>query len=363
MVSASAPIYPHTLIRPPDDFDPTRHRKWLQLQPHKPNSLSVCSYNLLSQHYVWEKVFGYLDPNYLDWNYRFPLIQKTVQQLQCDILCFQELEYLVYRDWRIPGYTLHYVRKPPPLYWGTKLEDNMDGVGIYVKSNRFTVLHSQEINFGKYLLLLQTKFDLTSDLMNRLVPRNTVALLLKLYDKHCDRNIYIANTHLYWSPKYNDVKVLQTKILLELLKDFVDEEDPTLVLCGDFNSTPDLLVFRLLRDREIDIKHSGEFRHFDYGSRLQNEALVDGKVKSPFLLAPAYGPLLEENLHFTSFTRSLTAVLDHIWLLPNKLAVCKVLGEVSTSYLDGEHVEGFPNNEFPSDHIPLVSELAYIDPV
>lgn len=373
-ITDGLPLYPHAQVQLPPDYDPTRYRPWITLNPNvvdRRRRISVMSYNLLSQHYVWKKVFGYLQQEYLDWpHYRFPLINKTIESLKCDIMCFQELECLVYRDhwkWHFPhaGYKSVYARKLKPGYWGDRPADHMDGVGIFVNSERFDVVDSQVVHFADYIRQHRDKFSVTNDVAQRVLSRNTVAALMKLHDKLNDKTVYVTNTHLYWSPKFNDVKAYQTKLLLSILKDFVGEPDPHIIMCGDFNASSHSLVYQLLNTGEVDLDAATEFRPFNYGSVINNEILIDSKMRNPFHLSPAYGALLQESvysghkLNFTSYTRALTAVLDHIWFTRDNLAVYKVLGEVEARYTLNNTVRGFPNRDFPSDHIPLVSEVSY----
>ncbi|CAH2350550.1 RNA exonuclease Ngl1p [[Candida] railenensis] len=378
---SSNSISPHTTKSPPIDFDATKYRKWIDLNSSKSsngtsnNNISVLSYNLLSQHYMWNQVFGYLNEDYLDWyGYRFPLINQSIQQFACDIMCFQELECRVfYEHWAeniIPGknYESLYLRKPEPTYWGDQPLDCMDGVAIAVNTDRFEILDSQELNYGEFIKEHPDEFDFTEDLQNRVIPRNTVALLVKLLDKETNERIYVTNTHLYWSPKFNDVKVLQTKILLLVLQEFIEPQDlkaPRIIMCGDFNSTPTSNVYKLLETGKLDTTLSEEFLPYNYGSsKFCNQSMVDGIIYNPFNLETAYRPILDDTLEddylqFTSYTKSLTAILDHIWYSTKNFEVERILGEVDKKYLDSLEIKGFPNSQFPSDHIPLVTEIGY----
>lgn len=364
-------IYPHTLAQLPRDFDATKYRKWIEFGTLAKPKVSVMSFNLLSQHYVWQKVFGDLDQEYLDWpHYRFPLINETIEQFSSDIMCFQELESLVYHNaWQnkfpLKNYVLFYVRKPNPRYWGNKPPEFMDGVGIFINSDRFEVLDHRNFNFSRYIANNEKRFDITQDVSARVLPRNTVALFLKLRDKITDKIIYVTNTHLYWLPQFNDVKLIQAKLLLNELARMVDDDgedmgNARIIMCGDYNSTPELLVYKLFANRKLDVQHRAEFEGFDYGHLFDGEPVLT-IVKNPFALSPAYGPLLNEdnaeNLEFTSFTKDLTEVLDHIWYSSKNFQVCKVLGKVEKAYC--ERARGFPDKNFPSDHIPLVTEFAY----
>ncbi|CCE82083.1 Piso0_002779 [Millerozyma farinosa CBS 7064] len=359
--------------RIPSDYDATRYRKWIRLdnETEPEHKVSVMSYNMLCQHYMWKQVYGTKRQYYLDWpTYRFPLLNKSIKQLQCDIMCFQEMECALYKNFWSRGfpsdkYTSRYVRKSVPGYWGSLPEDYVDGVGIFVNQDRLEILDERRINFGKYITEHAERFSITPDLRERMVVRNTVALLLKLRDKTTNKTIYVTNTHLYWSPRFNDVKVLQTKLLLDSLRDFMapeDRKDPCAIVCGDFNCNPNSIVFQLLKTGALRLDACKEFESCSYGPRFNNENISGGLLTSPFQLSWAYEKIKTapaDKFFFTTYTRNFTDILDHIWYTNHTLAVSKLLGSVEHAYYDREDVKGFPNREFPSDHIPLVTELKY----
>lgn len=363
----------------PSDFDATKYRSWVQFNTPAActnQTVSVMSYNLLSRHYVWKPVFGYLDQEYLNWSdYRFPLINRIIRQFNCDIMCFQEMEHLVYekfwsKSFPSSNYQSFYLRKPKPMYWGEKPLENMDGVGIFVNKDKFEVLEQQQINFGEYILQHHTKFNVTKATAERVIPRNTVALLLKLRDKRNDKILYVSNTHLYWSPDFNDVKLIQTKLLLNILRDFIDASstsNPCIIMCGDFNSNPSSSVFKLLSSGKLDACKCCEFDHHDHAHKSDSDLFHKGLLEHPFHLSCAYELILpgshgsaRKKLEFTSFSKSLIDVVDHIWYSNAHFRVTKLLGEVDPLYFRGKTIVGFPDSQFPSDHIPLVTELAYI---
>lgn len=377
-------------VLPPKDFDATKYRRWVQLSNPKDlnDTFTLMTFNLLSRHYMWKQVFGYLRPDYLKWtNYRFPLLNQTIKQFNCDLMCFQEMEYFMYEHhWKhqFPdsSYKSYFVKKPLPPYWDDAPCDFIDGVGIFVNTARFDVVDELHVNFGEYILQNMHDFQYTKDLETRVIPRNTVALILKLYDKVAKKFTYVTNTHLYWSPKFNDVKLLQIKLLLNILDDFIDEVDPRLIILGDLNSKPDSNVYKLLNINsscDIDTIHEGsyldptipkekvsikihecsEFEGLDYGS---NNQLISkyNEINNPYDLVNIYQTLINLNkLTFTTYTRSLNMVVDHIFISKHHFRPIKVLSEVDNSYCESCIVKGFPNEQFPSDHIPLVAEIGY----
>ena len=325
---------------------------------------SVMSYNLLLRHYMWPHVYQSLPQEYLDWDsYRFPLINKTIKQMNCDIMCFQEMEYFLYKKfWSklfpTSEYESFFIQKSSINQ--SRSSEKIDGVGIFINTKRFQVLDERKINFAKLVMKHQTKFQFTKDFVSRLLPRNTVAIILKLHDKYTDKIVYVTNTHLYWSPQFNDVKVLQTKLLLAELKNYIKEnyKDASVIFLGDLNSNFNSDVYRLLSEGLVDSTTAKSFSGKNYG--LGN-ALIDhnGKIQSPFNLSSAYQTLKDTNmLNFTSFAPSFADVLDHIFVSEN-IHVHKVISGVDNDYCKNLPVRGFPNDQFPSDHIPIAAEVSY----
>ncbi|RCK63411.1 Glucose-repressible alcohol dehydrogenase transcriptional effector [Candida viswanathii] len=340
-------------------YDATRYRKWVSISPKK-SDLSIMSFNLLSRHYTWH--LRSVDKKYLDWaTYRFPLINQTISQLQSDIMCLQEVEYLVYKlywshNFPNANYTSHYAKKTLPDSWGMPL-DYIDGVAVFVNTQKFDVLDKKEIHFANHISSHKDEFELTEDLQKRMLPRNTVALIVKLYDKVAHKTVYVANTHLYWSPQYNDVKTLQMKLLLNELNKWITEEDAYVLLAGDLNSTLHSSVIRILSSTGVNVSDCWAFRDYDYGS---DNCFVSGNgdIKNPFDFQNVYAPLIDSNtLKFTSHTTGYTGVLDHIFASKIKFEVTKLLGGVDKNYAAPN---GFPDAQFPSDHIPIAAEISYI---
>ena len=67
--------------------------------------------------------------------------------------------------------------------------------------------------------------------------------------------ILVVNVHLLWDPDCVDIKLLQATTLLRKIKEVVENcADITAVLvCGDFNSTPDCAAFKLLISGKLEL--------------------------------------------------------------------------------------------------------------
>ena len=76
--------------------------------------------------------------------------------------------------------------------------------------------------------------------------KDNIAVVVILEFKDTKQRIIVANTHIHWNPEYSDVKLIQTQIFLEELtkirekyKALQNNIDLPMIVCGDFNSTPD----------------------------------------------------------------------------------------------------------------------------
>ncbi|GMG28372.1 unnamed protein product [Ambrosiozyma monospora] len=75
----------------------------------------------------------------------------------------------------------------------------------------------------------------------------------------------------------------------------------------------------------------------------------------PFHLKSACDAVNE--LPFTNFTPTFTQVIDYIWYSTPTLTVRGLLGEVDKEY--AKKVIGFPNPDFASDHLSLISRFEF----
>ncbi|XP_031745863.1 carbon catabolite repressor protein 4 homolog 4-like isoform X3 [Cucumis sativus] len=93
--------------------------------------------------------------------------------------------------------------------------------------------------------------------------------------------VILANTHLCWDPEWADVKLAQAKYLLSRLarfKSLVAEKfecTPSVLLAGDFNSTPGDKVHIVLYTYVCNILKMGPLGIYDGFSETQTESQVE----------------------------------------------------------------------------------------
>lgn len=169
-----------------------------------------------------------------------------------------------------------------------------------------------------------------------------VLALFRLKDPYC-RHLIVANTHIYWDPKWVDVKLAQVKYLLSRLVQFkrIVTRDfacsPSIIVAGDFNSTPGDEVYQYI----VSGASAGSLSETDDESPLPLNSLYAYTRGEP---------------QFTNCTPGFTGTLDYILFSPS--------GDIKpVSYLeipDSESpdvIGGLPNYYHPSDHLPIGAEF------
>lgn len=95
--------------------------------------------------------------------------------------------------------------------------------------------------------------------LKRILQRTTILQLVELEELASGRRLVMANTHLYFHPNADHIRLVQSIAGLRLAqhlasnsKDQGNLDGAALVFCGDFNSCPGSGVFELMTLQRID---------------------------------------------------------------------------------------------------------------
>jgi CCR4-NOT transcription complex subunit 6 len=200
------------------------------------------------------------------------------------------------------------------------------------------------------------EFRQSADIFNRVMPKDNIALVALLRHVATGEDVVVANPHMTWDPAFADVKLVQTALFMDELgrryrraPSSTGGAGPPLVICGDFNSLPGSAVYQFVANGHLAKGHA-DLAGRAYGPYTEED------LHHRFRLASAYAPLGE--LPFTNRTPGFTGTIDFVWYSLDRLAVCAVLGPVPQDYSD--RIVGMPNVHFPSDHVSLCVELAFL---
>jgi CCR4-NOT transcription complex subunit 6 len=110
---------------------------------YNPFSFSVASYNILADSIVDMGMYHYVDPIYMDKQYRMKLVLNDLKTLSSDIVCLQECEQSVFdflkSNLSTPPIDGLFLRKSGLM---------VDGVATLWNSSKFTKLSSTSIDLN-----------------------------------------------------------------------------------------------------------------------------------------------------------------------------------------------------------------------
>lgn len=324
-------------------------------------SFSVLSYNTLCQHYATPKMYRYTQSWALSWEYRREKLTEQILSFNSDVICLQEVESKSFEEYWVPllqkhGYVGTFYAKTRAKTMQTKDSKKVDGCCVFYKESEFKLIYKDSVDFSG-VWMKHKKFQRTEDYLNRAMNKDNVALYLKLEHIKTGETLWVVTTHLHWDPQFNDVKTFQVGVLLDHLEELLKEHNSAstkqdirmcpVIICGDLNSHLDSAVYELLSTGHVQVHKDIEDRFYGYMSQKN--------FAHNLALRSSYNCIGE--LPFTNFTPSFTNVIDYIWFSTQALRVRGVLGPVDQDYVS--NFIGFPNNKFPSDHIPLLARYEF----
>ncbi|XP_023515538.1 carbon catabolite repressor protein 4 homolog 3 [Cucurbita pepo subsp. pepo] len=353
-------------------------RHWIEAdQPSaSEEKFSVVSYNILAERYAWKHrgLYTNVPLPYLKWNHRKRVICEELLMWNPDIICLQEVDkfFDVSEIMEKAGYVGSYTRRTG---------DAIDGCAIFWKAHKFRLIDEESIEFKRFNL------------------RDNVAQLSVLeMSKAKSRKLMIGNIHVLYNPSRGDVKLGQIRYLLSRAEILSEKwSNLPFVLAGDFNSTPESAIYKFLSSSELNfmsydrrelsgqsgchpaevlgVKKESWRPFFCLGSQTkgfwtEEEVKVaagsaDSQVVgNPFRLTSSYatlkGPTTTRGATgeplATSYHSKFLGTVDYIWY-SDGLIPTRVVDTVPIDIL--LRTGGLPCEKVGSDHLPLVSEIAF----
>lgn len=226
--------------------------------------------------YCTESQYPYCEKFAISWNYRKWLIIKEIRSINADIVTLQEVQSDHFTEWIQPlleesGYEGVYQQKKHknPIFHKGKF--TVEGCATFFKKSRFRLVEKHVIEFDE-----AARQRITSEEALQRLSKGNIALLLLLEDKNIQRApgsdalkqyqeayeehndpkvrppplgknggqlLCLVNTHILADPEYTDVKLWQAQLLLNTIETQLNDlEGCPLLVCGDFNSTPESAV-------------------------------------------------------------------------------------------------------------------------
>jgi CCR4-NOT transcription complex subunit 6 len=338
----------------------------------------VVTYNVLAEIYATQQQYPYTDFWALSWDYRFQNMLREISDASPDVICLQEIqadhyENHVYASFSDAGYEGVYKQKTRQ---SMGLVGKVDGCALFWRRSKFHLVESYSIEFNEVaqrqatnMLGLNPRSEEGIQFLNRLSKDNVAQLVVLEFINQASmgrtnqqreiNQVCVANTHLYSNKDFPDVKLWQSWQLLQELESFIVSRDTNLplIICGDFNSTPDTAVYDLLSRQAV---HPG---HPDVNIATSDDipnVLPDAmSITQSFQLGSAYQTVLGEEPWVTNYTQNFKGVLDYIWYSARNLrplAVAPIPDEKELT----KNGEALPSTEYSSDHVMLIADVQVI---
>jgi CCR4-NOT transcription complex subunit 6 len=319
--------------------------------------LSVLSYNMLASSFALPKYFPASNPAHLEWSNRMKSFETQFTNINADLVCLQELEERDFNTWLNPymnsiGYHGIMCRKTRDLLG----DDSQDGCATFYKADRFSLLSEHRIDYTNSVKSILKSFKDEKSAGAFALPVHNVATLVQLEMKDSS-NLWIINTHLHWNRKNPHTQLYQVKTLLAELSRLNPGEP--FIICGDFNSLPGSAVHEYLSNGFIDAKSNNYGTLYEtYSSLFATDDLVKAYMDQKSGIQSIKSAYRDETvtMPYSNFVvDKFQGVIDYIWYSGDQLQTLALAKEENY-----DHIVSLPDEQHPSDHLPLVAQFEVI---
>eukprot|EP00042_Codosiga_hollandica_P010605 m.23601 g.23601 ORF g.23601 m.23601 type:complete len:512 (-) comp35294_c0_seq3:59-1594(-) len=314
-------------------------------------TFTLVDYNILCDKYTSKQIFGWCPSWALSWEFRKEHILQEILKEEPDIITLQEVETSEFYSYFLPN--LHQRGYDgifrPKSRARTMLEHDrtaVDGCATFFNESKFIVRQEHVLEFAS---LATMKCAGASSMLNRVMPKDNIALLVVLEHRTTGLPLVVVNAHFTWDPQFVDVKLVQALLMMQEVRTFLEASPYSLnvpcLMCGDMNSLPDSGVVEFLQSGHVGLNHP------DFGTHDYAKYLTPQTLSHPFKLRSAY----TSEMPFTNYTEFFKGIIDYVYYTEKTLTPVAVLGPPSPNSLT---YVGCPNPAFPSDHFMLAIKFA-----
>jgi 2',5'-phosphodiesterase len=369
----------------------------------------IMTYNILADHCCsrqdGHRALAHIkNPEFWNIDYRKHLILEEIVASDCDVILLQECGTQLFRKFLLPhlsceGYS-------GQLHTKTTLQD---GCAIFFRMDTFDLVSAIGItsrdSARARLHNLSPESPFVSAIQE-MYKMNTVFQICALREKNTTNVLVCGNSHFYYHPRGEHIRLLQAQLLLMELNDIAQQYPHTSILvAGDFNATPETATLEYLRNGIINERTLD--RLFIQGITTEGVSTTDETLPSAGTVAATEAnvgrrhgnftmewspsswsskdcvkslqfstmmprfthPLQLECTHdkylvqgsrnqpLTTLTPTFDGTLDYIFIDARSLIMEHVWDLFETATL--EENMALPNIVFPSDHVAVICEISF----
>lgn len=383
---------PVELSLPHFEFEDRHFHEYVQLT----HEFRFVSYNILADlyahsDYARQVLFKHCPSHALNFDYRRQLLLKELIGYYGDIMCLQEVDNKMFEHTLEPYFKV--IRNFTGIF-NAKGRKVQEGLATLFRNEKFVLIdthctkladlikwdqddpfsrenhpifkdesssdcHELLNDFQEFRKCIQSNPNLESRFCHRQTILQTTLLRLREDPRHF---LLVANTHLYFAPDSDHVRLLQGSISIKYIEhlkykyyyrllvnhhNFTPRSRISVIFCGDMNSTPDSGLYKLATSGEVDSQLP------DWKSNI-SEAVENLQVKTNIIYKSAY-----ENVPYTNYVPGFNGCLDYIYYEKDHLICLHRVPLPSHEVVTA--TEGLPNEELPSDHLALVATMTIND--
>lgn len=246
--------------------------------PESGKQFRVVSYNLLADYYCdsdysRKELFPYCPPFALAIDYRKLLFINEIIGYNADICCLQEVDAKIFdldltRCLEVEGFAGTMQRKG----------DTAEGLATFYHKSKFELIEKHGLNLGEnipkasYFSELYERIKSNEKLCERMLTLSTALQVTVLKHKAMEKYLIVANTHLYFHPDADHIRLLQIGFFMLFVKHIYTQtkdmfnlgsEDISIIFCGDFNSVPECGIYKLMTEKFVP-DHFVDFKSSEF---------------------------------------------------------------------------------------------------
>ncbi|KAF0992427.1 hypothetical protein HZS_3879, partial [Henneguya salminicola] len=223
--------------------------------------IRVLSYNILADRYTTTDLatrvmYPNVSPFCLNIDYRKRLLLHELVYYNADIFGLQECQQNLFDSYLYPNLK----KKNYDGVLFVKNTNGTEGSAIFYKQEKYIFMYGYDMEISSCLAVhpscdvLRNALINYPDLYKNTLKQKSVLQVSLLMDKENDNEILAVNTHLYFAPGADDIRLVQTSVILNyihFLRNQIEGESirnrpPSLILMGDWNSKPDSAAVELI---------------------------------------------------------------------------------------------------------------------